>query len=1478
MMRLLFCLSLMGCPFIAYTQNQPVAESLSSMVDPFSGDFNYSVPLLSVPGPNGENIPVVASYHAGIRMDEQASWIGLGWGYSPGEINRDALGSPDDWKNKNMKRGNTAYNSQTGYWEMTYQTNNLYGPLYFKNFDANDANAAMDIYGSSKGIPSVFNFPDYDNFHVSGPGISGNMSPKIFDFSTFDSKEVSQQYQYQVSSAYLGHPFSQLSKTVNFVFDNDVYADIISPHHSYSSTAGFLEPFYGPYNIPNNTYAGAYNSSANRAHSSFYVEYYTNNDINTNYTAIKAAGFLDYRTVSSGDRRPSSEFDLDGVGAFRITTPEGMVYHYSLPVYSLENETAKSFSLDGNWDAVGSNGASGDTLNVTEKTARYVISWKLTAITGPDYVDVNANGIADEGDSGYWVAYQYGKWTDAFNWKTPYFNYKHNAFAKRDASGYKNYAWKGYRFEQEGSVSSGSAQQYYLNTIKTATHTAFFIKEVRLDAHSVKNAGNYATPALKLSKIILLRNEDAALLNNTASIPYDNRFTINDCTPSAVVHIGNYTANELAIKSKCLAAVEFVQDYSLCKKNYNNVNNSFTTSAVNYTYRIGSNEYITELYKKFDHVSGTYSTTDASNSGKLTLLEVRTFTDGYVKDAPSTLFDYEQSNSTKNPDYSTFKCDYWGFYKSDYDYTIRGRHTTEGTGGSYTGVDAWSLRKITTPLGGEIRMEYESDKYDKVDYGAGYTFPRRAFLVKTASVTNTSLSGTNNDNITVDWSLTLSSEINKFYDLTCTSKQVFMPFRVTKNTPCTGTHSTSAYGLNPNTPPGPNVSLSRSSTTSPTQVIGVTNMPSASFPNPGSCTNVTAQHSQPTDGWGYINFQFDHAYGGGVRIKKIYIKDPESNKEYANEYAYADAVATSEPMETAINESSHCIESNWAAYDRHMMSPSVVYGKVTVKSLGLDGGFNGSTVLTFNTNDPISMDYISADPEYVSSAYSRIKEIIRERSYNGYFGRLISRELFDKNSNSVLKEVNEYENEFSAVDESFHQALILFGKGLTVYNPLCTCYVNTTDLQLYNIFTRHEYHSVLKKKSIYKDGICISEEILSRNPLTGIPTKTRTIDPTSGITETETRFAYSDYSAMGARSITSTNKNLLSPVTKTTISKGKITRDVNNQIVPSGVELIGGSKTTWREYNPVRGYNSGTLQYTTTTSSTSLWMPHKTYVFNGDANDANWREEGEVTMLNSRYQTLETKAPLNRYSASKYGYDNRYTLAAAADARQADFTFSSFEDQTTPSSGTTHFGGEVTAGSSRYHSDASVTAHSGDYMSKVAASAYGPGFYSKGFTVGRTYKASVWVHKNSPSNAQMIVHLTGSDNSGVVNSYTSIQKSDASNITIGDWTLMTLTVTISSSYAETGGTFNDLRVYLWNPGGTDAYFDDLRVQPVDADMTGYVYDEKTGRLKATLDNNNFATRNEYDAFGRLKEVWIETEATGWRLAKRYQYNFSRSIN
>lgn len=78
--------------FEAFT---PIATS--DMVDLSSGDFNYNIPIMDVGG-----YPLNLAYNSGVTMDQEASWVGLGWNLDVGQISRQLRGLPDDFDGDEM--------------------------------------------------------------------------------------------------------------------------------------------------------------------------------------------------------------------------------------------------------------------------------------------------------------------------------------------------------------------------------------------------------------------------------------------------------------------------------------------------------------------------------------------------------------------------------------------------------------------------------------------------------------------------------------------------------------------------------------------------------------------------------------------------------------------------------------------------------------------------------------------------------------------------------------------------------------------------------------------------------------------------------------------------------------------------------------------------------------------------------------------------------------------------------------------------------------------------------------------------------------------------------------------------------------------------------------------------------------------------------------------------------------------------------
>ncbi|TND10242.1 MAG: hypothetical protein FD123_490 [Bacteroidetes bacterium] len=110
----------------------------TEMVNPFTGDFNYNIPLMTVPGPNG-GYPINLAYHAGVGMEQEASWVGLGWNINAGEITRGMRGLPDDFKGDEVQKTLSMrpnWNLSAKYTYSAQQMNEIFG-LSFRRASPN---------------------------------------------------------------------------------------------------------------------------------------------------------------------------------------------------------------------------------------------------------------------------------------------------------------------------------------------------------------------------------------------------------------------------------------------------------------------------------------------------------------------------------------------------------------------------------------------------------------------------------------------------------------------------------------------------------------------------------------------------------------------------------------------------------------------------------------------------------------------------------------------------------------------------------------------------------------------------------------------------------------------------------------------------------------------------------------------------------------------------------------------------------------------------------------------------------------------------------------------------------------------------------------------------------------------------------------------------------------------------------------------
>ncbi|HEX5023963.1 MAG TPA: hypothetical protein VFV68_01770, partial [Agriterribacter sp.] len=136
----------------------------SNLVDMFTGDFSYSIPLMDVGG-----YPVNIHYRSGITMDQEASWVGLGWNINPGTISRNMRGLPDDFNGEDVVTkthsirpnwtagGNVALGMEIFGYELNPLNAGLNGSLFYNNYKGIGISAGTSIgYQSSLGSKGSF--------------------------------------------------------------------------------------------------------------------------------------------------------------------------------------------------------------------------------------------------------------------------------------------------------------------------------------------------------------------------------------------------------------------------------------------------------------------------------------------------------------------------------------------------------------------------------------------------------------------------------------------------------------------------------------------------------------------------------------------------------------------------------------------------------------------------------------------------------------------------------------------------------------------------------------------------------------------------------------------------------------------------------------------------------------------------------------------------------------------------------------------------------------------------------------------------------------------------------------------------------------------------------------------------------------------------------------------------------------------------
>jgi hypothetical protein len=1407
-------------------------------------------------------------------------------------------------------------------------------------------------------------FNDLDNYNVSAQGLNGAIRPYQFKGHVYSQSRIASPYVGTTKDIryYNLGAYSNPNPKMNFRFIND-FSNTYRQNNTNFTAGNLLTPPFDPAPVYG---ADGYNVTSNKLAGSRNIEYFTNAEINSG--SAKSNGFIN--TQSLGFTRALNDVLTDKqIGGFSITNESGVTYHYALPVYSY-NEILYSESIN----LVNGPGNSDKWSKLTRPTG-YAYTWYLTGMTGADFVDRNNNGFADAGDWGYWVNFDYGKWTASYKWRNP-------------AQGF--HADLDNNFQ---SYSRGEKELYYLNKIYTRTHTAVFEKIRRFDGLSSYPVGSNinlnqslitsigSEYTLGLNRIYLLNNSDVGIVNPAASTSY-NRAPENSTIPNNLYKFGGHLGNNVIdifdngtvltnLESKSLKIIEFGYDYSLCGSTENSIDITPKKGKLTLTSLEIKNKGAVSLLPKTKFRYELDVTEQMSVSCPVTLTDAAKNIGTICSNSPyvrgdllKALFNGKWYNfivigdaglikftdksittllsvgnpvlttiyKTKNPEYNKDAYDVWGMYKADFD--LEQTKTNENIGRQTTPLsalhtDAWSLRSVTTSLGSKLNFNFESDSYSEIVTNNG----NGSLLLDQFSIDAT--------NKLIDFRIT--NLPNKPSDWFAVGDKVDM-MMVREIAYTTGLDANGEPIVPCDYTSKPRREIIRSAKYSGLPYYTVTAVDDINskltvnyngrFIQTGTINNSTGICYTTTYFTPYAGNLFlqnkRSICGGGIRTKSVAIENISSNQVRSVEYnynsiqnpalssgvtSYYPQVFDQSAMDIAAFQSDETYKKQYrdelrqnvdgiVNISRELLPPGVMYEYVSVKNSvrNSDEGpavrdAPGTTVYQFRVFKSSMIDLILIQDAFESPITARNLTLKNFTAQVGALKRVIQ---LDNNGKKLSETINQYLsdgieslpiNDFAS---QYDQRLASFN----FQGVIKERFVQAKEYAHPNLGTlsgtpreivmsaREEYPSIMTGQSVidYKTGLSSSTSNLGFDFYSGELIKTLQVDGYGNRFVTEMTPAYRKYPAMGLKVNATTNKHMLAQ------QAASYTYRVDDSNSPLG--LVSASVQTWSNTVPaLDGTNNDTRITQNIVANGDVWRKQFDYTWLPDGKTADgitpysnfidfnwatpsssntaWKKTAEVSLYNVYSKVLEGRDINGNYAASKLGYNNSLPITSASLSKYSELAYSGAEDALVAGK----FGGNVLPGSGTV---VTTYAHTGTKSLRVAKATEGFRYTVPVNQLDATkdYFLSVWARATT-AGAVPTARLFYK-NASNVNVYA--QAGGVASKKAGDWYLLEFVVpsTVLTGLANlTVGIRNNSTL----AGTQDEFFDDFRFAPLNAGVTSYVYDDFSGELTYTLDNNNLYSRYQYDAAGRLIATYRETfgVTAGFIKLSEHEYNYQARV-
>ena len=328
----------------------PASSGTSDMVNLFTGDLNYQIPLFTLPGPQG-GYSFNLSYDSSVAMGQEASWVGWGWSLQPGSITRQMRGLPDDFSGDSVKTEKDLLDNRT--YGLGLGANveifggdtseglplDLGGKIYFNNYKGFGVAASIGSnFAITSGVEGGFSL-NLDSFEglTASPSLSYSRTIELNESKHKGTASLSGSINSRqgLSGIRLGMKYTPPHE------DGSAGKPRFGTSISGSSTAlSFSDPAHIPY-IGTEMDSKNYNLNikvgleGQGVFGSIYVNgFYSTQKIKNKKIEVPAYGYL-YHELSYGDDESLTDFNREGDGPLRKNSPNLAIPKFTYDLYNV---------------------------------------------------------------------------------------------------------------------------------------------------------------------------------------------------------------------------------------------------------------------------------------------------------------------------------------------------------------------------------------------------------------------------------------------------------------------------------------------------------------------------------------------------------------------------------------------------------------------------------------------------------------------------------------------------------------------------------------------------------------------------------------------------------------------------------------------------------------------------------------------------------------------------------------------------------------------------------------------------------------------------------------------------------------------------------------------------------------------------------------------------------------------------------------